>query len=362
MQPVSLSNIRAELKRIHALTDSLKTNKLVYGDVTFALIHNRLASATTSVSFNDQNLIDVGTVDGRTLSTDGAKLDLIEAAADVTDFVNVNAALAAADAAVDFNSQDITGVGTVDGRDLATDGSKLDAIEASADVTDFTNVNAALAAADATVDFNNQNITGVGDVDGRDVSVDGSKLDGIELLADVTDFANVKAALAAASSTVNFNTQSLTGVSALTATSNITCGGTVYTDTVDNATPATSITLGTDIIVSGKLDVAEIEHAGDITIDTNHADLKTIKLENGGAGLLQVDVVGTIQCDTFREYTADTGITIESVELKDGYVKPTEGYKSSDGTAGSDESITISAGDTITVKDGLITSYSAAGN
>ena len=56
---------------------------------------------------------------------------------------------------LDLNSSDITGTGdinitgsislsgTVDGRDVATDGSKLDGIEASADVTDATNVEAA---------------------------------------------------------------------------------------------------------------------------------------------------------------------------------------------------------------------------
>ena len=37
----------------------------------------------------------------------------------------------------------ITVTGTVDGRDVATDGSKLDGIEAGADVTDTTNVEAA---------------------------------------------------------------------------------------------------------------------------------------------------------------------------------------------------------------------------
>ena len=40
----------------------------------------------------------------------------------------------------------ITVTGTVDGRDIATDGTKLDGIEASADVTDTTNVVAALTA------------------------------------------------------------------------------------------------------------------------------------------------------------------------------------------------------------------------
>ena len=51
---------------------------------------------------------------------------------------------------------DITGnitlTGTVDGRDLATDGSKLDGIEAGADVTDTTNVTAAGALMDSEVD------------------------------------------------------------------------------------------------------------------------------------------------------------------------------------------------------------------
>lgn len=64
---------------------------------------------------------------------------------------------------LDLNSNDITGTGnlnitgdiavsgTVDGRDVATDGTKLDGIEASADVTDATNVEAAGALMDDEV-------------------------------------------------------------------------------------------------------------------------------------------------------------------------------------------------------------------
>ena len=48
-----------------------------------------------------------------------------------------------------YFSGDILVGGTVDGRDLATDGSKLDGIEASADVTDATNVQAAGALMDS---------------------------------------------------------------------------------------------------------------------------------------------------------------------------------------------------------------------
>jgi hypothetical protein len=101
--------------------------------------------------------------------------------------------------------------GEVDGRDVSVDGTKLDTVETNADVTDTTNVTAAGALMDSEL----TNITAVkaldqgvattdtptfagvitaGNVDGRDVSVDGTKLDGIEAGADVTDTANVTAA------------------------------------------------------------------------------------------------------------------------------------------------------------------------
>jgi hypothetical protein len=105
---------------------------------------------------------------------DHSKLDGIEASADVTDTANVTAAGALMDSEVTnlaqvkaFDSSDyataaqgtiadaalpktggamtgaITTNSTFDGRDVATDGAKLDGIEASADVTDATNVAAA---------------------------------------------------------------------------------------------------------------------------------------------------------------------------------------------------------------------------
>ena len=111
----------------------------------------------------------------------------------------------------------ITVTGTVDGRDVAADGTKLDTVETNADVTDTANVTAAGAVMDseltneaavkaldqgvATTDSPtfaattiNGNITVTGTVDGRDVAADGTKLDGIEAGADVTDATNVEAA------------------------------------------------------------------------------------------------------------------------------------------------------------------------
>lgn len=75
----------------------------------------------------------------------------------------------------------VTGPGLVDGRDVSADGSKLDGIEsgATADQTD----------AEILAAWESES--------GRDASVDGSKLDGIEANADVTDATNVAAAGAA---------------------------------------------------------------------------------------------------------------------------------------------------------------------
>ncbi len=111
----------------------------------------------------------------------------------------------------------ITVTGTVDGRDIAADGTKLDTIETSADVTDTANVTAAGAVMDseltditavkalnqgvATTDSptfaavtSTGNVTVGGTVDGRDVAADGTKLDTVETNADVTDTTNVTAA------------------------------------------------------------------------------------------------------------------------------------------------------------------------
>ena len=118
--------------------------------------------------------------EGAFVDGDKTKLDGIEASADVTDTANVTAAGALMDSEVTnlaqvkaFDSADyataaqgtladsavqpndspsfgsVTVTGTVDGRDVAADGTKLDGIEASADVTDTANVTAAGALMDS---------------------------------------------------------------------------------------------------------------------------------------------------------------------------------------------------------------------
>ena len=142
------------------------------------------------------------------------KLDAIEASADVTDATNVAAAGALMDSEVTnladvkaFDTTDyatsaqgttadaalprtggamtgaITTNSTFDGRDVATDGTKLDGIEANAtaDQTDAEIRAAVEAATDSNV-F---------------TDADHTKLDGVEASADVTDTTNVVAALSA---------------------------------------------------------------------------------------------------------------------------------------------------------------------
>lgn len=169
------------------------------------------AAITGSTVTSTGNIVVTGTVDGRDVATDGTKLDGIEAGADVTDTINVTAAGALMDSEVTnlaqvkaFDSADyataaqgatadaalpkaggaltgaVTTNSTFDGRDVATDGTKLDGIEvgATADQT---------AAEIKTAYESNADTNAFTDADN-------TKLAGIEASADVTDTANVTAA------------------------------------------------------------------------------------------------------------------------------------------------------------------------
>ena len=176
--------------------------------------------ATTATGINVTGTVTVsGTVDGRDIATDGTKLDAIEASADVTDTANVVGALTAGDnitieadgtiTATDTNTTYSVQDGELSQNSFTNDDhSKLNGIEASADVTDTTNVVAALTAG------TNIAIAGNGTISATDTNTtysvqdgelsqnnftdaDHTKLNGIEASADVTDATNVVAALTA---------------------------------------------------------------------------------------------------------------------------------------------------------------------
>lgn len=162
------------------------------------------------------NIIVTGTVDGRDIAADGSKLDGIEALADVTDAANVIDALSGAS---------LINIGTPSGTDRvliqdADDSNNLKYVSFSVlgsggggdvakvgtpvnnQVTVWTGDGTIEGDANFTWNGNTLAITGditvSGSVDGRDIAADGSKLDGIEALADVTDETNVVNALSGA--------------------------------------------------------------------------------------------------------------------------------------------------------------------
>ena len=197
-----------------------------------------LAGSFTALSATG-NITVGGTVDGRDVAADGTKLDGIEALADVTDVTNVTAAGALMDseltniAAIKALNQ---GVATTDSPTFVT----INATTVNATTFDMTNLEVTnIKAKDGTAAASIANTTGVvtvassvlttadinggtvdgtiigssspstgaftsvsatgnitvgGTVDGRDLAADGTKLDGIEALADVTDTTNVTAA------------------------------------------------------------------------------------------------------------------------------------------------------------------------
>ena len=108
-----------------------------------------------------------------------SKLNAIEASADVTDATNVTAAGALMDSEV-TNLAQVKAFDSSDYIASASNGAKLNAIEAGADVTDATNVAAAGALMSSSL--------------GGQINDDTVKLSGIEAGADVTDTANVTAA------------------------------------------------------------------------------------------------------------------------------------------------------------------------
>ena len=210
----SAGTVTAALSGNASTATTLQTARTING-VSFNGAANIIVADSTKLPLSGGALTGAvttnSTFDGRNVSTDGDKLDLIEANADVTDVTNVTSAGALMDSEVTnlaqvkaFSSADyataaqgtlaanalpksggaltgaVTTSSTFDGRNVSVDGSKLDGIEAGA-TADQT------AAQIKTAYESNANTNEFSDAEQ-------TKLSGIEASADVTDATNVTSA------------------------------------------------------------------------------------------------------------------------------------------------------------------------
>ena len=247
-----------------------------------------MASTLTVAS----NIVVGGTVDGRDVATDGTKLDGIEASA----------------TADQSNAEIRTAVEAASDSNVFTDAdhSKLNAIEASAtaDQTDAEIRTAVEAASDSNV-F---------------TDADHTKLNAIEASADVTDATNVTAAgalmdseLTAIASVKALNQGVATGDSptfaALTSTGEITANGGIALGDSDKATFGASDDL--QIYHDGSNSWIKDVGTGILDISTNGTGIQLTK--NGAEGMINalVDGAVTLYYDNAAKLaTASGGITV----------------------------------------------------
>ena len=283
-------------------------------DFAGALVATGGTKTGITVTYDDVNgnmdFVVASQTDENFTTADHAKLDAIEASADVTDTTNVTAAGALMDSEVTnlaqvkaFDSSDYATAAQGSTADSAQqppsegafvdgDKTKLDAIEASADVTDTANVTAAGALMDSEL----TDLAGVKGVtistlqvkpsEGAFANGDKTKLDGIEASADVTDATNVTAAGALMDS-------ELTNLAAVKAINQGLATG--------NDVQFNDLTVAGDLTVSGTT----------TSINSTNLDVtdKLISINVGGADAASANGAGLFISGANESFTWDNGNT-----------------------------------------------------
>ena len=188
-------------------------------------------------------------------------------------------------------------------------------IVSSGDVLTTNTINETTAASGVTIETV---LIKDGLVDDRDVSVDGTKLDTVETSADVTDATNVLAALVGQEVVATGFTGTLDGVlgggtpAAITGTAlTLTTGATVTTVLdEDNMASNSATALATQQSIKAYVDsqVGTVDTLAEILASGNTSGGTNIVVSSG-------DVITT---NTINETTAASGVTIDSLLVKDG--------------------------------------------
>ena len=267
-EKTKLNSVETNAKDDQSASDILSLlsdqNIATTGSLTIGtdIIHS--GDTDTKISFDtDQVAAQTGGTPRLTITNSAIQLSLNTQVAGTFRMSHANGNFAVNNSAgtdvftVNSSSGNVTTSGTVDGRDLATDGSKLDGIEASADVTDATNVDAAGAVMNSDLDGKGELLVGDGSGDPTALAVGQN---GYILTADSTEATGVKWAANAGGG-----------------------GGSGISNVVEDTTPQ----------LGGNLDV----QTNEITTSTTNGN---IKLNPNGTGVVEVkgdgsSADGTIQ-------------------------------------------------------------------
>ena len=241
----SVEQLRIEDGVAYPVTNNdidLGTSVFMFKDGYFAGLLESVNLQVTNIKAND------GTAAGSIADTTGiftitsAVLTTADINGGTADNVIIGATTAAAGSFTTLSAtSNITVGGTVDGRDVAADGTKLDGVEALADVTDVTNVTAAGALMDseltaiASVKALNQ---GVATTDSPTfVTINATTVNATTFDMTNLEVTNIKAKDGVASASIANVTGVMTVASSVLTTADIN-GGTIDATTIGATTPA----------------------------------------------------------------------------------------------------------------------------
>ena len=349
-------------------------------DIVGAMVTGNTESGITVTYQDGDGTIDFSVAsqtDQNFTNADHTKLDGIEASADVTDATNVQAAGAVMDSELTNESavkainqgltttSDVTFADLLVTGDLTVQGSRTELQVTSLNVEDL-NITVASgssnsSAADGagltiaganeslTWDHGNSrfnfsddlhvvgNITVSGNVDGRDVATDGSKLDGIESGADVTDTTNVVAALTAGTNI------SIAGDGTISATDTDT--NTFRTVQADGSAIGATETLN----LIGGTNVTLSESNGAITIAATDTDTNTFRTVVAGGNTLGGSETLTFSAGSNVSISESGGtVTISSTDTDTNTFRT---VTAGGNTLGGSETLAFAAGSNVTITE-----------